>query len=324
MFTETFGFYSTAGEELARRLVAGICADVEADLVTRRKALDRLSDAMERVADIDGSAPDPDPLRAIAEFVSRSFERAGYLPVSADDLLGHFSAWRRTGAPISGAALPPAVAMAAESAREVTAAAFTLAGRGDVSVAVSEEAPWSPGFHATGAAAADIVLFVHADDPGSVVEANPFLGCAILGSEASGYLDWLVSAALPGSAEERLRGLLPREGLDHASLMADLVRLERAASSLNLAARLANQPGRMGVSLAAGPGDAPLVICSWDGIAVVPPPVAPDVPADPAGRRRASATVAEALSADLFVGADAAEIEADSAPAEASQAPAGF
>lgn len=305
----TFGFYSTAGEDLARLIVSGICADVDADLVTRRKALDRLADALERVSDLDGGASDPDPIGAIADHVSLSFVKAGYEPISGEALVAHSNAWRRTGAPVSDAAVPPSVEVSAAAAREVSTAAAALAARSEVSVAISAHAPWTEEFRAGEAAAAEVVLFLHADDPDSVVEANPFLGCVILGPESSSYLDWAMSPAIPGDSEDRLRALLCRDGPDYAALAVDLGRLERAASSLNLAARMVNQPRRLSLSLTVGPSGVPVVACAWDGIEVSHsiPAAAPEASSSVAQRSGRRGTVdAEALSEDLFTGAEAA------------------
>ena len=68
-----FGFYSTAGDRLATTLISGICRDVDNRSVTPYQAMDRLSDAFERISVLDNGIQDTDVLSRIVEKVNKHF-----------------------------------------------------------------------------------------------------------------------------------------------------------------------------------------------------------------------------------------------------------
>ena len=76
-----YELYTEAGEQLANKLIEEICAHVEADYLTRKQAMERITDAIAKIKVIDGGMCDAEPHYAICQRVNRSFRKAGYVEI---------------------------------------------------------------------------------------------------------------------------------------------------------------------------------------------------------------------------------------------------
>ena len=88
-----YGFFSNQGELSARRLITGICRDIESDLVTRKFALDRLSSGLEKISEKDDGVFERDVFEAIASQLSQSFSMMRYNIITSSELRDHFNLW---------------------------------------------------------------------------------------------------------------------------------------------------------------------------------------------------------------------------------------
>lgn len=268
-----YGFHSAAGEALVRRLIGGVLADVEADRTSRRRALDRVSDALERAVGLDGAQPEQDVLESLAQRLNGAFSRAGYLPVSGEVMREHWSEWSRRGSPVNPEDIcPAAVVAAASAAAEVVETAGALRRHG-LSVAGSAAAPWDEGFCPGGEAPADLVLFAWRGETGG----DAYVGCVAMSPEGACYVE---DVALCGDPAQALRdgALGSRSPAECEAIAPGLCRLHAAVARFNVATAAAREPSRLSVEVASG--EALAVTALWDGepIRSVPRAAAPAEP----------------------------------------------
>ena len=242
----------------------------------RRRALDRVSEALERVAEKDGAQPEQEMLDVVAARLAGPFARAGYVDVTGAEVRDHWDIWLRRGTPANPAdAVPAAAAAANDAGRAAGAAAAVLAGRPAPSLHVSPCAPWEDGFTVPGGGA--LVLFQWRGDVGGEI----YLGCVAVSPDGAAYLEDVVAA---GSVAGQLRdGLLGAVGAGEQDLLAScILRLQEAIAGFNLASALAREPARLGIAFGADP--VPSVAVTWDGD-TLPEAVAARLPVQPAPGR---------------------------------------
>lgn len=295
MSDDTYGFFSAAGEALARRLIGGVISDVQAESTSRRHALDRLAQALERIAGMERLSPEQDTLDNLALCLEAPFRAAGFLSLSGVELRGHCEEWSRRGSPVSAAdACPALVLEAARAARRLSSCARDISRHPGVSVAVSVVAPWENGFcNSDGMAPADVVLFPWKGD----VEGDSYVGCVVCSCEAASYIENVVDAGSTAAIREGMLG--DRGQADGEALFADLARLQVDMSVFNIASAKARQPSRLGLS--AGSGSEQMIQALWDGD---PLPV-PEEPAIQPRRSQAPVAVVDAVCVLGFAGEDA-------------------
>jgi len=294
----SFELFTVAGEELASHLIRGICQDVEADQISRRRALDRMADAMERVSGVDDGVCDPEPLRAFASELNRAFAAAGYVPVGPEDLLRNFEQWSKKGTPVD-APIPVSVERVGSllnSFVEALKPVFALPG---VSAAVSRSEPWAAAFRKEAASEADIVFYTYRGD----LRGDSKLGCIFLG-EQSMFLEDVFRDA------EEMAGYIEEINLLGDGSEVDVGRLARAMSKIGYLMDAVNeisselvQTERLEIGIEpAADGAAPHAFATWDG---EPVPTGIDVTCD------------DPLLSDTYFVADAAEALDDAGPGEA-------
>ena len=260
MVDESYGFLSGAGEAFARRIVGGIVADVSAD-AGRRRALDRVSDALEQISDRDGAHPEQVTLDALAARLSEPFAKAGFLPPSGTEIRAHWDDWSRRGVPAGPlSSCPDGASRAGAFAAAASAAAARLAGIPGVAVASARVTPWDDGFcDEQGNPPGAIVVFPWRGDFSGVA----LMGVALLGPSGASYLD-----EMRGDIADHLAGgvfEMP-EGADAASLACALGALRDAVAGFNEASSYVADPARLGFGLAEGA--VPVLTATWDGEAI--------------------------------------------------------
>jgi hypothetical protein len=260
MRDESYMLFTREGENLARTLVAGICAKVEADLLTRRRALDHASDAMEKIAAIDAGISDSEAVGAIAARLSISFARAGYLSVDGRELQKHAENWQIDGAAV-GSEDPIAVQIA-QAASDFEKAAGALASRSDIRLAVSPDSPFDGAGFGQGA---DIAVYSARGD----VSGNPYVGAMVIGPDGCQFIDRFANHPDAGAVLKEV--VLKRDGIDYAQVGPEVERLGTAALNLARMSNAVNQPGRLGMALGAQEDGSPRISISWDGRPVMKP-----------------------------------------------------
>jgi hypothetical protein len=259
---ENYGFYTSEANALASRRIGGVLADVSADKLARRPALNMIFETLERIVEIDGSEPEPDTVDALARRIAPIFARAGFIPVTAESLRADFGAWMRGGSPVDPSlSRPAAVRAAAASATAATAALAELRLPGLV-VAVSSAEPMSDGFcNEEGEAPGDVVVFPWRGQIGGEV----YLGCVLMSADGACYLEDIAPGGDAGMASEALRqGVLGEVGETSFKVIGlVLSRLANAISAFNTASSLVGAPDRL--SLAMEMREAITVQAVWDG-----------------------------------------------------------
>ena len=257
--TDSFDLFTREGEELAGRLMRAISADIREDRLTRRQALDRAVDAMERVAAVDEGVASPEPVGRFAAFLNDAFIVAGFQPLTGELLREHFESWRRHGAVVSHTStLPEAVSLVTSAARSFAAAAAPLFQRSDLKTMVAEARPWEEGFTREPVASAELVVCIWTGE----ATGTPTVCCVVSGPSGYVYLDQLASEH--GVKPTALRKVLRRDDLDYEGLAAELRRLADATDSVNVASYLLNAPDRLSLGLSSGES-GPIVVALWDG-----------------------------------------------------------
>ncbi len=262
---DNYGFYTSEANALARRRIGGVLADVAADRLARRPAMNVIFETLERVVEIDGAEPEPDTVDALARRIAPVFARAGFMPVTADTLRAEFGTWMRGGSPVDpSVSRPAAVRAAAASAAAASAALAELAVPGLV-VAASAVEPWSEGFCGDdGEAPGDVIVFPWRGELGGA----GYLGCVLMSADGACYLEEVAPRGDAARASEALRqGVLGEVGeASFKALGPVLARLANAISGFNSASSLVAAPERLG--LAVETGEAVSVRATWDGEAV--------------------------------------------------------
>ena len=297
-----FGFFTAAGEDLARKLIKGIVADVSCDRTSRRRALDRIAEAVERAAGTDGMQADQDCMDAIAAVLNPAFHKAGFMPVSGIQLRGHCEDWSRKGAAAGSADVCPAAVLEAASAARTAGALLEQVGaRRSVGVGASALAPYEPGFFdAEGYPPGEIVLFPWRGETGG----ESYMGCVLVGDSGCAYLEDVVSC---GAAKVLHEGLLGAgDARDSEALGADLVRLHAELARFNVASALVREPARLTVRVAE---DGAGLETLWDGDPLPGQSARPAVPG-----RRVSAPLAVADALDTL-GFEGGPVDEPAAPA---------
>ena len=258
---ESFLLYTAEGERLAQSLVAAVCAEVAADRLTRLSALDHVSDAMERVGEVDRGIEEPDTATAIARRVSVAFRKAGYVPVDGKALTAHYAKWVRAGAPVGKLPLSASVGIAADAARDFAIAAAPLFRRTDITAAVSGFEPWAEGFETDPARDADVALFAWRGDSAG----TPHLSAIVMGDGRSVYLEDMPRA--PDPVEMLRTKLIGRGDVDYVSLAAQMADLAMSSRRFSKVAGSVRDPARLGIGLNLA-DDMPGADVRWDGIPV--------------------------------------------------------
>ena len=250
-----FGFFTKKGEDTARVLVSGICLDVSSDVVTRRQALDRLVDAMERVGALDEGAEDQDVLGRVIGGVNAVFAEAGFVPVDLQSYRGHAAHWRLTGAPVDAGSIPLRVARASAASGALTDALVAATAAG-LSIQFTEGDPFVTGVEeGTG-------LLVCLLPPSDACWNDERWQVSVLvrGNEGSQYLDFLMAGEAPEARIATLLGAdVPVEALNRVN--ASVFGLNTTLAELGEGSRLdlgASADGLSGPTL------------SWDGVDVSP------------------------------------------------------
>lgn len=90
-----FELYTDFGNALAAKLVGAVAAEVEADRLTRRQAVERLCEAVHDVRAVDSGMSDSEPFWAIARAVRGAFDKAGFERLDGDDLSLAYGQWAK-------------------------------------------------------------------------------------------------------------------------------------------------------------------------------------------------------------------------------------
>jgi hypothetical protein len=246
MADPTFGFYSEAAEALAARLIGGVIADVNADRTSRRMALDRIADALDRVAGLEGSAADSDIMETVALRLCPAFAQAGFISVSGNDIRSHFNAWSLRGAAADPAAVcSSAVLAAARAANLISDIATKIGEFSDVTIAFSQVHPNHEDFcDADGNAPADIVVFPWKGD----VTGLPYIGCIVMQADGASYLEAIADSGLVKKA---------------TALGGQLMALNDTIKQFNMSSATAREPERL--TLACERTQPAGIIALWDG-----------------------------------------------------------
>lgn len=268
-----FGFYSTAGERLATTLISGICRDVDNRSITPYQAMDRISDAFERISVLDNGIQDTDVLTRIVDKVNKHFARARFVSLDVEELVNYAEKWQRKGAPVALTAMPLKIARMASTSHSVVGALNALSAHPDITVGISNCPPWNPDFRKTTAVKADFALYLREALPNDAyAEKMPCMGCVILGDDASDYLDLVLSdLSLEGQDAilDKIVDILGKEPEDKKTMMSDLIRLDSAIREFNMTSIRLNTPERVAVKLISGPQSASISV-TWDGITIPP------------------------------------------------------
>jgi hypothetical protein len=266
------GLFSTAGERLATTLISGICRDVDNRSITPYQAMDRLSDAFERISVLDNGISDTDVLNRIIDHVNKHFLKARFIPLEVDEMVAYAEKWQRKGAPVALTAMPLKIARMASTSHIVISSFNALSAHTDITVGISNCPPWNPDFRKNSAVKADFALYIREAMSETYAEKMPSIGCVILGEEASDYLDIMLSdLSLEGQdiVLERIIDVIGKEPVDKKTMMSDLIRLDNAIREFNLTSNRLNTPERVGVKLISGTQSASISV-TWDGITIPP------------------------------------------------------
>ena len=276
---EIFGCYTSAGERMASQLIGGVIRDIQADAIGRRAAMVRLSDAIDRVADVDEGILSEDALGIVAKAATAAFDEVGIKPVTVEEIIVALDTWRREGAPAALIGTPHAVARLAASAKAVRGALAAASDVPGMTLGIrASGADWGNTdmtLPATGAA----IYLQHGVPQDSLFAVSSLCG-VIAGNRSAHFLDLLTDAT--------------PEDIEHVTgaTFADPVRaaraIRRAASALstfNLSSHLINDADRLGINIAVVDG-LPEISVRWDGCLVPAEAVRQvsrirDVPPDP-------------------------------------------
>jgi hypothetical protein len=290
MADDSFGFFSGAGEAIARTLVRGVVTDVAGDRTSRRRALDRIAEAVERVASVDGMQADQDVIDAIASALRPAFARAKFMPVSGLQLRAHCEEWSRKGASVSSADVcPAAVLEAVAAARIATGLIERMSDTCKVDVFASAIAPYDEGFcDKEGRAPGEVVLFPWLGATGG----ETYIGCVLVGEGGCAYIEDVVEC---GPLESLKDGLLGTREPEMCTRIAhELSELNTAIRRFNLASAAVQEPSRLTARVANGGFGLHVM---WDGDLL-----SLQAPAMAASSSTGMSAVAEAVSALGFEG----------------------
>lgn len=329
-----FGLYTAQGEALAEELIGDICRQVEADALTRKQAVALIGASIERINDIDAGIGDSEPLDGMVWRLNKSFNVAGFKPISGSEANIAYESYRRGGeAAVRWPATPlptvqiaspycpspsakalsasPAVAVAAAAAAFVDALAPLYARKDGFAPNATGNVPFTPTFSNDDADGFDMSIYV---SPGDFT-GNEQVGCLLMGGdECSAYLDDAFSS---DNFTEFVKTIYAgRKELDVDSLLPALGRVAEAMDTLNLAVSALNDPERLSVKLAAS-GVPPTLSVSWDGDVVVDTLPRAEKSTKAAMR---TVTVAKAFMPDIFAHDDEVKSPAE-AEGEVSVAP---
>lgn len=258
---EIYGCYSSAGERLASQLVGGVIRDIRADSIGRRAALVRLSDAIDRVSDVDEGIMGQDALESIARAVSGAFDEVGIKTVAATEIVASLEAWRREGAPAALVGTPHAVARLAASAKAVRSAMTALADVPGVRTSVrSSGSEWTgtemalPGHGAA--------VFLQESASQDSLFSAPSLCGVIAGCRSAHFLDLLTDAS-----PEDVEAVTGATFADPSRAARAIRRAASALSTFNLSSHLIGDADRLDVRVSVVDG-LPEISVRWDGCLV--------------------------------------------------------
>ena len=279
-----YDLYTAEGEKLASESFDAICTAVEGDCLTRRQAMARAADAIERIEDIDRGMGDAEPFAKIAWVLSEAFESVGFKPVGADELAIAYEAWRKRGEMLPGVPVPTGVSAAGEAASGLERALAPLYGRSDGFVArVSGAAPFTADFTDADALGCDMSVFISTGDFTGATQ----VGCLLMSPTASAYLDDAVSSE---NLDRALDAIYPdRTDIERTDLAPALTDLASALDDFNLAVAMLKSPERLSVSLSKDVVP-PKLVAMWDGN-----------PISSVRRTPASAPVSKTVVRSMFV-----------------------
>lgn len=175
---------------LASRLFGAIADDVVADVITRKQALERVSQAIEEVCNIDRGVLEREPMLAISQVVNDAFSIAKYNKTTPAEIGRIYGDWMKRGdGQISEHYTPFAVERAYQSSMEFFSSLSRLS---DFRIEYSDFAPWEIGFEFE--EGAEIIVYRYRDDLGG---AHKF-GCRFIAENDSLDIEDVLTFAHPG------------------------------------------------------------------------------------------------------------------------------
>lgn len=255
-----YGFYTVVGEHFARRHLSCVGEDIRQDRLTRRKALDKVAEILERVATMDGASVQQESLDLVAGKLNLAFVSAGIMPLTGNDLGKHCAEWSRKGSSSNPLDTASSAVLSMGAAADALSRAILSVSKSGLSVCHRDLPPWKQGFCLDdGKAPAEVVLYTWDGE----VAGDTYVGAIVFGDEGASYLEHVVQG---GDVMGALKGILGAQRVDPVIRPASVAVTSLASSMVayNLLVSASAEPGRLS-TLFRTDAMSIQVIATWDG-----------------------------------------------------------
>lgn len=249
-----FGFYSDVAEKLAYDLLKGLSIDIELEKISRRRSLDKICFILEKITDLDGYRWEQSHIDKIINFLSNSFQKAGFIGFTYEEFLDHKKTWEKNGKEINMYETTPSVVSTIFRITDnINVLIKDIENIKTIKCQVSNDDPYlNPELNAGN----DILIFKWK----GYSENTPLLGCALIGDGYASMLEDLIEKNTVSKDLIEKEYLGKREDIDYNLLIQLLGKLNTLIIAYNHSIYSLPHIERLSVEFKEGN-----ILTKWDG-----------------------------------------------------------